>query len=79
MLELTLAAVALAGAAVSWLMSRSTVVNPPIGDGEPATDSISYYPPLVMLAFMLCALAGSLLVVGIARWRRLRVALAAPK
>jgi hypothetical protein len=71
-LEVVLAAVASAGCVASWLASRSTMVNPPVGDGEPPTSSVSYYPPLVTLAFLLCALAGSLWVVAIARWRRSR-------
>jgi hypothetical protein len=71
-LEVVLAAVASAACVASSLASRSTVVNPPVSDGEPATASVSYYPPLVMLAFLLLALAGSMWVVAIARWRRLR-------
>ena len=72
MLELVLAVVVSAASVAVWLASRSTRVNPPVGDGEPATTSIAYYPPLMMLAFLLCALAGSLWVVAIARWLRSR-------
>lgn len=68
-LELVLAAVAAAGCVASWLGSRSTSVNPTVHDGAPST-SVSYYPPLLMLAFVLAALAGSLLVLGIANWWR---------
>jgi hypothetical protein len=68
-LELVLAALAAAGCVASWLGSRSTSVNPSVHDGAPST-SVSYYPPLLMATFLLAALAGSLLVVGIANWRR---------
>jgi hypothetical protein len=68
-LELLLAIAAAVGCVVSWLHAQSTVVVPPVEDGEPTTTSVVYYPPLLALAFMLGTLAGVLLVVGVARWR----------
>jgi hypothetical protein len=69
-LEVVLAVAAAVGCVASWLRAESTVVVPPIADGEPTTTSLMYYPPLLALAFMLGTLAGVLLVVGVARWRR---------
>ena len=69
-LELVLAALAAAGCVACWLASRTMVVNLPVRDGEPTTTSVVYYPPLLMAAFALCAIAGVLVVVGVFRWRR---------
>ncbi|MBV8966288.1 MAG: hypothetical protein JO191_08955 [Mycobacteriaceae bacterium] len=69
-LELLLAVAAAVGCVLTWLHSVSTVVIPPIADGEPTTTSAVYYPPLLALAFVLGTLTGVLLVVGLARWRR---------
>ena len=68
--ELALAVLAAAGCAVSWAQSRSTVQVAPIADGQPATTSITYYAPLLVLALVLATLAGVLVVVGVARLRR---------
>ncbi len=70
--ELVLAVLAGVGCVVSWLQSRSTVQVAPIADGEPATASISYYAPLLVLALVLATLAGVMVVVGVARLRRAR-------
>jgi hypothetical protein len=69
-LELALGVAAAGGCVASWLRAQSSVVVPPIADGEPTTTSVVYYPPLLALAFLLGTLGGVLLVVGVARWRR---------
>lgn len=68
--ELVLAVAAAVGCVVSWVQSRSTVDVAPIADGEPTTTSITYYPPLLVIALVLATLAGVLVVVGVARLRR---------
>ena len=73
---LVLALVAAAGAWLSWSGVRSLVDVPPIIDGQPATVSVAYDPPLMMLAWLLATLAGVLLVLGVAGLRRRRSALA---
>lgn len=70
--ELALAVTAAAGSVASWMMAQSTVTVPPIADGEPTTQSVAYYPPLVVLALALGTIAGVLTVVGIARLKRSR-------
>ncbi len=74
-LELVLAVAAAVGCIASWLGAQSTVTVPPIADGEPTTTSVTYYPPLLVLALALGTLAGVLAVVGVARWRRARIGL----
>jgi hypothetical protein len=72
-LELVLAVAAAVGCVAGWITAQSTVIVPPIADGEPATTSVTYYPPLLVLAFAMGTLAGVLAVVGVARWRRARI------
>lgn len=69
-IELVLAGVAAVGCALSWRGAQAAVVVPPVLDGEPATDSVVYSPPLVALALLLAAVAGVLAVLAIARLRR---------
>lgn len=71
-LELVLAVVAAAGSVWSWLASQTTVPVAPILDGEPATTSIAYSPPMLALTLMLATIAGILAVDGITRLRRAR-------
>jgi hypothetical protein len=73
--ELVLAVAGAVGCAVSWIASRSSVVIPPVDEGEPATTSVVYYPPLLLLALVLATVAGVLLVVGVARLLRERARL----
>ena len=68
--EVVLAFAAGAGCVASFLAARSPVTIPPLRDGEPSVPSVTYYPPLLLLALVLGTLAGVLVVVGIARWRR---------
>ncbi len=71
-LELTLAAVALVGCVLSWQAAGETAQAAPIMEGEPASTSVVYYPPLIVLALVLATAAGVLAVLGIARLRRSR-------
>ncbi len=68
--ELGLAVAAAVGCLVSWLAASSTVDVAPVLDSEPATTSISYYPPLLALALALATVAGVLTVLAVARLRR---------
>ncbi|MFZ0835390.1 MAG: hypothetical protein WAM92_20420 [Mycobacterium sp.] len=72
-MELLLAVAAPVGCVAGWQTARSTVTVPPVADGEPTTHSVTYYPPLLVLAMALGTLAGVLVVVGVARWRRTRM------
>ncbi|MEZ0362790.1 hypothetical protein ACAG26_03685 [Mycobacterium sp. pUA109] len=68
--ELGLAAAAAVGCALSWSQVRSTVAVAPISAGQPATTSVVYDPPMLLLTLLLATLAGVLAVVGVARlWR----------
>jgi hypothetical protein len=69
-LQLGLAALALAGCVGSWLQSRSTVEVAPVADGQPPTTSITFYAPLLVLAVVLLTVAGVLLVLAVANLRR---------
>jgi hypothetical protein len=73
---LVLAFMAAAGAGLSWSGVRRLVDVPPIIDGQPATVSVAYDPPLMMLAWLLATLAGVLSVLGVAGLRRRRSTLA---
>ncbi|MEB3069822.1 hypothetical protein [[Mycobacterium] vasticus] len=70
--ELTLAGAAAVGCAVSWGHVRHPVLVAPVLDGEPATTSMAYHPPMLLLAWALATAAGVLAVVGAARLKRLR-------
>jgi hypothetical protein len=74
--QLVLAVVAAGGAALCWSAVRSLVEVPPIIDGQPATVSVVYDPPLMVLAWLLATTAGVLLVLGVAGLRRRRSTLA---
>lgn len=49
-----------------WLQVKSWVDVPPISDGQPATVSVVYDPPLMVLAWLLATTAGVLAVLGVA-------------
>lgn len=70
--QLGLAAVALAGGWLCWLHVTSSVHVPPVTDGEPATVSVVYDPPLMLSAWLLATAAGVLAVLGVAGLRRRR-------
>jgi hypothetical protein len=71
-LQLVLAAVLLAGALLCWSTVTSAVEVPPVAEGEPASVSVVYHPPLMALAWLLMTAAGVLGVLGVAGLRRLR-------
>jgi hypothetical protein len=73
--QLAVATLALIGAVLSWLQVRSIVDVAPIADGQPATTSVAYSPPLMVLTMLLATVAGVLIVLGVAgliRGRRAR-------
>ena len=69
-LEVILAFLFLAGAVWSALDVRSVVDVAPIIDGERATTSFAYDPPMLVLTLMLVTAAAVLVIVAVARWRR---------
>ena len=70
--QLIVAAAAVAGAAVCWSHVRSWVDVAPVAEGQPATVSVVYDPPLMMLAWLLVTTAGVLVVLGTTGLRRRR-------
>ena len=70
--QLVLAAFAAAGAVLAWLAVKSLVDVAPVAEGQPATVSVVYDPPLMMLAWLLGTTAGVLTVLGVAGLRRSR-------
>lgn len=69
-IELVVAIVAAVGAVLSWLAAGTTIEVAPILAGEPATTSVTYSAPLLVLSLLLATAAGVLAVLGIARLRR---------
>lgn len=65
-IALVLAILAGVGAVWSWLQVRTIVDVAPVTDGQPATTSVAYDPPLMLLTMVLATAAGVLLVVGVA-------------
>lgn len=70
--HLVLSVLAGAGAVLCWLHIKSWVDVPPITDGQPATVSVVYDPPLMVLAWLLATTAGVLAVLGVAGLLRRR-------
>jgi len=70
--QLVLAALATAGAVTSWWRVRTVVDVAPVAAGQPATTSITYYPPMMFLTLVLATLAGILVVLGVAGLCRIR-------
>jgi hypothetical protein len=64
--QLVLAALALAGAVVTGLAARSVVVVAPVTDGQPSTTSATFDPPLMLLTWLLITAFGVLAVLGVA-------------
>lgn len=69
-LELLLAIGAAVGCVVSWQAASSEVVVAPVLEGEPATVSQVYYPPLLTLSLLLATVAGVLVILAVSRLRR---------
>lgn len=76
-LQLVLAALAAAAAAVCWAHVRTLVDVAPITEGQPGTVSVVYNPPLMMLSWLLLTAAGVLAVLGVAGLRRSAATVAA--
>ena len=70
LLQLILAAAALAGAALCWSQVKAMVDVAPVTDGQPATVSAVYDPPMMILSMLLATAAGVLAVLGVAGLRR---------
>ena len=68
--ELVLAVAAVVGCGFSWSAVRSTVEVAPVAKGQPVTTAMVYDPALLLVTLLLATAAGMLLVVGIARLRR---------
>ena len=65
-MQLVLGALALIGAVLSWLQVRRLVDVSPIADGQPATSSVAYSPPIMVLTMLLVTVSGVLIVLGVA-------------
>jgi len=74
--QLLAAIAAVAGAALCWSQVKTLVDVAPVTDGQPATVSVVYDPPMMVLTLALVTVAGVLGVLGVAGLRR--VALKAP-
>lgn len=70
LIEVALAVAAVVGAVVSAANVRAVVAVAPITEGEPATTSVAWHAPPLVLALLLVTIAGILTVIGITRWRR---------
>ena len=68
--QLEMGAVAIAAAVLCWLQVTSLVDVPPVTEGQPATVSVVYDPPLMMLSWLLATVGGVLAVLGAAGLRR---------
>jgi len=67
---LVLALAAAGGAALCWPKMTSFVDVPPIADGQPATLSTVYHPPVMLLVLLLATTAGILAVLAVSGMRR---------
>ena len=70
--QLVLAGLAVVGAVLSWLRSSRVVDVAPIADGQPATTSVVYHAPMMLLTLGLAITAGVLLVLAVAGLVRAR-------
>ena len=68
--QLVMGAGAIAAAVLCWLQVTSLVDVPPVTEGQPATVSVVYDPPLMMLSWLLATVGGVLAVLGAAGLRR---------
>ena len=68
--QLILAVAAVAGAALCWSQVTSLVDVAPVTDGQPATVSVVYDPPMMVLTLVLASAAGVLIVLVVAGLRR---------
>jgi hypothetical protein len=68
--QLLLAVAAAVAAVLSWAQVQSLVDVAPVTEGQPATVSAVYDPPMMVLTLVLATAAGVLAVLGIAGLRR---------
>ena len=68
--QLLAAIAAVAGAALCWSQVKTLVDVAPVTDGQPATVSVVYDPPMMVLTLALVTVAGVLGVLGVAGLRR---------
>lgn len=68
--QLVLAVLAAVGAVLVWLSVTSVVDVAPVAEGQPATVSVVYDPPMMLAVWSLATAAGVLAVLGIAGLRR---------
>ena len=68
--QLVVGVVAIAAALVCWLQVTSLVDVPPVTEGQPASVSVVYDPPLMILSWLLATVGGVLAVLGVAGLRR---------
>ena len=69
-LQLVLAVAAAAAAVLCWSQVMSMVEVAPVTEGELATTSAVYDPPMMLLTLLLVTTAGVLAVLGLAGMRR---------
>ena len=74
LIQLALAAAAAFTAVLCWHQVASLVDVAPVTEGQPATVSVVYDPPLMFLTWVLVTAAGVLAVLGVAGLRRRRTA-----
>jgi hypothetical protein len=67
---LVLAVAAAAAAVLCWSQVVSMVEVAPVTEGQPATASAVYDPPMMLLTLLLATTAGVLAVLGLAGMRR---------
>ena len=68
--QVVLAVAAAVGAALSWMQVQSLVAVAPITEGQPATVSVVYDPPMMVLTLVLATAAGVLAILGFVGLRR---------
>lgn len=68
--QLVVGVVAIAAAVLCWLQVTSLVDVPPVTEGQPASVSVVYDPPLMILSWLLATAGGVLVVLGGAGLRR---------
>lgn len=71
-IQLVLASAGALGAAVCWPRISSRVDVAPVADGQPATVSVVYHAPVLLLVWLLVTAAGVLTVLGVAGLLRRR-------
>lgn len=72
LVQFVLALACAVGAAVCWGRISGVVDVAPVTDGQPATVSVVYDPPMLLAVWVLCTAAGVLLVLALAGVRRRR-------